>query len=214
MGWYSWADVPAERTEARRNARLGVACPGHAPDPDVVPPIDTASVLSDLGLLYACAGLALVHASRPAHWPMPARQVVQGAPGCHVWVGCGWAGPRMATQAYLGVGRPAGVKRPCPGEKPHLASNAIKLLTHLIWAPACQRHLVGLASLMTHKPGHTIRAGLWLSSQRDFPRLQDGLSDLRFGGARTGPPIVPIGTHFQDMSSQCACSEMTRSHHT
>ena len=40
-------------------------------------------------------------------------------------------------------------------------------------------------------------------------------ADLRFGGTcKTGPPIVPIGTHFQDMSSRCACSELKGSHHT
>ena len=78
----------------------------------------------------------------------------------------------------------------------------------------CQGYLVGLASLTTHMPGNIIKAGPGPSSQRETTRLLDALSDLRFGGARTGPTIVPIGTHFQNMSSRCACSGLKGSHHT
>ena len=39
-----------------------------------------------------------------------------------------------------------------------------------------------------------IGAGPWPSSQRETPRLEGALPDLRFGGTCTGPAIVPIGT--------------------
>ena len=80
--------------------------------------------------------------------------------------------PRLPGVQQVLVGRPAGVKkRPCPGKSPHLVGNAIKLLTRPIWAPARQRYLVGPDLLTTHRPGHTIKAGRWPSSQRETPCL-------------------------------------------
>ena len=78
---------------------------------------------------------------------------------------------RDLSRTYTVAGRPASVKRSCPGEKPHLVGNTIKLLTYPIWAPARQRYLVSLASLTTRRPGHIIKAGPWPSSQRETPRL-------------------------------------------
>ena len=77
------------------------------------------------------------------------------------------------TSRWRSVGREASQRkrRSCPGEKPHLVGNAIKLLMRPIWAPACQRYLMGLALLMTHRPGHIIKAGPWPSSQRETPHL-------------------------------------------
>ena len=76
--------------------------------------------------------------------------------------GLQWKGGREASRRK---------KRSCPGEKLHLVGNAIKLLTRPIWTPACQKYLVGLALLTTHRPGHIVKAGLWPSFQRETTRL-------------------------------------------
>ena len=44
--------------------------------------------------------------------------------------------------------------------------------------------LVGPASLTTRRLGNFSKAGRWPSPERETPRLQGALSDLRFGGAR------------------------------